>query len=351
MKVIVPCCGRSSRFPGQPPKWTLPAHDGRPMLLLALAGLKFSLDDLVVTILREHEERFGISAGLTAAFGRQVQMAILDQPTRSQSETVARTIETLDLDEPIFVKDSDGFFQLDTIAFAHNFVCVDTLNHFDLINPRNKSYVQVDSSDRITTMREKVVISDLFNVGGYFFTSPREFMRYYGVLANQSTGSELYLSNVIAAMLAENVPFYARRTSGYQDWGTAHEWRKALLGRKAYLVSLDGFAFERGSHFFKPQFSEVRAHEQAVAAIRAIAEAGHDITYLSIRPQSLEAITQAQMRAAGLPPGPVVWNCPGAQWKLLTAPHATLPFRTGQALELRPDAPDLAALLGTDELP
>ena len=36
MKVIVPCCGSSSRFPGQPPKWTLPAHDGRPMLCLAV---------------------------------------------------------------------------------------------------------------------------------------------------------------------------------------------------------------------------------------------------------------------------------------------------------------------------
>lgn len=350
MKVIVPCCGRSSRFPGQPPKWTLPAHDGRPMLLLALAGLSISLDDLVVTILREHEEKYGISAGLAAALGRPVQMAILQQPTRSQSETVAKTIEQLDLNEPIFVKDSDGFFQLDRIAFEHNFVCVDTLNNFDLINPRNKSYVQVDATDRITTMREKVVISDLFNVGGYYFTSPREFLRFYGSLAEQSTGSELYLSNVIAAMLAKDIPFHARRTSGYQDWGTAHEWRKALLGRKAYFVSLDGFAFERGSLYFKPSFSEVRPNELAVAAIRAIADAGHDVTYLSIRPQSLEKVTRQQMSEAGLPAGPIVWSCPGAQWKMLTAPHATLPFRTAQALEMHPDAPDVAALLGGDEL-
>ena len=51
MKVIVPCCGSSSRFPGQPLKWTLPAHDGRPMLCLAIDGLQCSLDDLVVTVL------------------------------------------------------------------------------------------------------------------------------------------------------------------------------------------------------------------------------------------------------------------------------------------------------------
>ncbi len=209
MKIIVPCCGRSSRFPGQPPKWTLPAHDGRPMLCLALSGIPLSLDDLIVTILREHEEKYGISEGLTAAFGRPIRLAILDRPTRSQSETVACTIKQVDLQEPFFVKDSDGYFEFDTVAYEHNYVCVDTLNNYDLINPRNKSYVQVDETDRITTMREKVVISDLFNVGGYHFTSPSEFMRFYDALASKASGSELYLSNVISAMLAEGVPFFA----------------------------------------------------------------------------------------------------------------------------------------------
>ncbi len=116
MKIIVPCCGRSSRFPGQPPKWTLPAHDGRPMLCLALAGLSLSLDDLIVTILREHEEKYDIRAGLAAAFGRPIRVAILDEPTRSQSETIACTVRKMDLHEPFFVKDSDGYFQFDGIA-------------------------------------------------------------------------------------------------------------------------------------------------------------------------------------------------------------------------------------------
>ncbi len=92
MKVILPCCGSSSRFPGQPPKWTLPAHDGRPMLCLAIAGLEFSLDDLVVTILREHEANYHITAGLEEAFGRpREDEVILDfQRTGVNRETVAR---------------------------------------------------------------------------------------------------------------------------------------------------------------------------------------------------------------------------------------------------------------------
>jgi len=314
----------------------LPAADGQPMLRLALSGLPLELDDLIVTILREHEEKFDVQAGLASVFGRPLRVAILEQPTGSQSETVAATLRQVDLDEPFLVKDSDGYFHCPDITSDVNYICVDTLNHFDLINPRNKSYVQVDAADRILSMREKVVISDLFNVGGYFFRSPIEFLRYYDSLATQAASSELYLSNVVSAMLAGGVPFEARRTSGYQDWGTAHDWRRALLGKSAYLVSLDGFIFERGSRYFRPRFQDVRPNPLAVEAVRELAKAGNQIVYLSIRPQSDEALTRAQLLVNKLPDGQIVWDCPSAQWQLITAPHPTLPFATALATESDP---------------
>ena len=43
------------------------------------------------------------------------------------------------------------------------------------------------------------------------------------------------------------------------------------------------------------------------------------------------------MEQAEVPAGDVIWNCPIAKWILLTSPHPTLPFVTGQAFELRPD--------------
>lgn len=315
------------------------------MLRLALAGLPIDLDDLVVTILGEHEEKFDVQRALASAFGRPLQVAIVDEPTRSQSETVACTLRKVGLDEPFFVKDSDGFFRCDNLAVDVNFICVDTLNNFDLINPRNKSYVQVDANDRIHTMREKVVISDLFNVGGYGFRSPAEFLGYYDKLSGTASSSELYLSNVISAMLADGIPFAARRTTGYQDWGTAHDWRRALLGKSAYLASLDGFVFERGSRYFRPRFEDVQANPGAVAAIQQLAAEGSTIIYLSIRPPSLETATRTQLKAAGLPEGQIVWDCPTTAWHLVAAPHPTLALSTAFASELDPAEPDLVAAL------
>jgi len=350
MKVIVPCCGNSSRFPGQPPKWTLPAHDGRPMLCLAIAGLQLSLDDLVVTILREHEVKYSIVAGLEEAFGRPVQVAILEERTQSQSETVARTLEQLDLHEPCLVKDSDGFFQLDDLGQEDNYVCVDSLNNFDSINPRNKSYLQIDHKGIVTNIREKVVISDLFSVGGYYFNSPAHFLEFYQRLARDKANwnREIYLSDVIGAMILEGIPFHARRTTGYQDWGTVREWRRALLAQKAFFVLLDGFVFERGSQFFCPRFQDVKPHANAVEAVRSIAAEGHKIIYLSIRPQTLEELTLAQMQEAGLPPGSMLWNCPIAKWVLITSPHPSLPLLTSQAIEIHPDDLNLVETINGD---
>lgn len=345
MKVIVPCCGRSSRFPNQPPKWMLPAHDGRPMLTLALSQLQVSLDDVVVTILREHEERYQVVAGLEAAFGRPLRIVVVDQPTRSQPETVARTLEAVGFDEPFLVKDSDN-----TFAFAlapgeaapeTNFVCVDSLNNYDSINPRNKSYVQVDHRGVVTNIREKVVISDLFSVGGYGFLRPAQFLDYYQRLVAGAAEwqRELYTSDVIGAMILDGLPFRARQITGYQDWGTVTEWRRALLQRRAYFVSLDGFLFERGSQHFAPRFADTRPHAAAVEAVAQLRRRGHTVVFLSIRPAALAAETEAQLAAVGLAGAQVVYGCPIASWSVVTSPHATMPFQTSHAAELAADDP------------
>src|SRR5688572_27302585 len=124
MKVIVPCCGRSSRFPNLAPKWMLLDADGRPMICRAVEGIRCDVADLVISILREHEEKYDVAAGLAAAFGAPVRVCVLERQTRSQSETVAETLRQMHLNEPFLVKDSDGSFELEQVESATGYVCV-----------------------------------------------------------------------------------------------------------------------------------------------------------------------------------------------------------------------------------
>lgn len=347
MKVILPCCGRSSRYPGQPPKWMLEGHDRRPMITMAVADLGLDLDDLVVVILREHVERFDARSGIARAFGRDVHVEVLDAPTRSQAETVVRALERTGIDEPFLVKDSDNSFALDGLDSTSSYVSVDSLNNHDLINPRNKSYVRVDHNGSIVAIREKAVISDLFSVGGYFFTDPAEVRSYHDRLdrAGAPWDRELYLSDIIAAMLLDGIPFQARPVERYQDWGTLHEWQRRLATNRTVMVALDGFLFERGSQYFHPLYPDVAPHPAAVEAVAVARQAGRRVIALSVRPAALADLTRSQLEAVGLGDVDVVYDVPPTGWTMVTGPDPALPLRSGSALEALPDDPNLAAKL------
>ncbi|MFN2473891.1 MAG: hypothetical protein ABR588_08265 [Sphingomicrobium sp.] len=337
--MIVPCAGRSSRFPNMAPKWMLPDHDGVPMVVRAIEGLGVAPDDLIVTLLAEQDAQFDAVAGLERAFGAPVRCVVLDRPTSSQSETVARTLRETEVDEPFLVKDSDNFFELDAIEEPFNYISVSSLNDFDMINARNKSYVQIDQDSVVTNVREKRVISDLFSVGGYFFRSPTEFLDTFDALsgAGRVNDAELYISEIIGHMILNGQSFQAKRVRNYQDWGTVHEWRHKLETRRVFLVSIDGFLFERGSSHFAPAFADVKANEGAVEAVLKMTELQQTIIYLSIRPPELEAMTRAQLTAQGLPDGQIIFGCGVAQWSLVTSSHPSLPFNTSRAFEIEPD--------------
>lgn len=349
MKVIVPCAGRSSRFPNMPPKWMLPDHDGVPMVVRAVEGLGVNKDDLIFTLLREHDERFNATKGLQQAFGHPVHTILLDQPTTSQSETVAETLIRAAIEEPFLVKDSDNYFEIPSLEEPYSYVSVASLNDFDNINPRNKSYVQIDQESIITNFREKRVISDLFSVGGYYFTSRDQFMSAYEHLLQHPAAdrSELYLSEIIATLALGGDTFKVKRVKNYQDWGTVHEWRQKLLQRQVYMVSVDGFLFTRESPFFGTGFAGATPHASAITAVSDLARLGHTITYLSVRPEKDRAMTLAQLDEQGLPPGKLVMECGVSHWQLVTSPDATLPFTTSGAIEVLPEDPNLIEKLIT----
>jgi dTDP-glucose pyrophosphorylase len=325
----------------------LPAPDGQPMLTMAVSGFDFDLDQLVVVILREHDERYDARRGIDDAFGGEVEIVVLDEPTASQAETVARALGALDLDEPFLVKDSDNMFALPDLEQGDCYVSVDSLNNHDLINPRNKSYVQVDHNGLITNIREKEVISDLFSVGGYFFTEPEQFVEVYDRLSarDHAWDRELYISDIIATMVLEGTPVLTRRVERYQDWGTVHEWHRTLLASRTLFAALDGFVFERGSEHFSPRFSQVTPHKQVVDELLRVREKGHSVILLSIRPRALEDLTRSQLERVGLGDVPVVYDCGSTAWRLVASPHSRLPLSAAEAVELEPDDPNLAEKL------
>jgi hypothetical protein len=337
MKVIVPCAGRSSRYPNMAPKWSLPAADGKPMLVHAVSCLEIEPRDLIVTILEDHDRQLDARNGIKRAFGREVEVVILKNPTRSAPETIAETLHRVSVNEPVLVKDSDNAFRLAPLARGFNYVTVASLKAEGVADPSNKSTLQADRDGIVRAIREKETISDLFCTGGYCFLEPQSFLEAFGALARETAERELYVSDVVAKMIAAGSQFRAAHVTDYADWGTVEEWRAALLKKNLPIVLLDGVVFERGSLFFAPRFEETKPYPRAVEALRKLAANGNRILFLSIRPKSLAAFTEGQLKSQGLPANDVIYDCPLARYDLIAAPHPTLPFATARAREMAAD--------------
>lgn len=312
------------------------------MIAEAISLLNVSDHDLIVTVLDEHQKKFGVIRGLRKALGDAVTVVVLKDRTRSQSETVYRTILEAGINEPFLVKDSDNCFRVDQIEEDCSYVCYDSLNNHSLINPRNKSYLQLDGRGVLTNIKEKQVISDTFSVGGYYFSDSRRFCEIFKrlELVEAVERSEIYLSDVILSMLTDGIPFRGKPVSAYQDWGTVQDWNRFLLSRRTYFVSLDGYLFERGSEYFEPTFENAKLHSRAAENLKRLMNLGHSVVLLSARSNDYAELTKARLADFGLEGLRVLYDCPVSKWELITPPYRGISFRTCDSHELSPDAED-----------
>ncbi len=155
MKVIVPCAGKSSRFPNMRPKWMLTHPDGNLMVKKAVEELNVSPIDIVITILKEHEQNYDIAKGLKDNLGEEIKIIILDEPTKSQAETIYQTLKKAEIREPFLIKDSDNVFTLNPVEEDFNYVSYSDLQYHGEINPSNKSYIKLNEQNIIIDIVEK----------------------------------------------------------------------------------------------------------------------------------------------------------------------------------------------------
>lgn len=184
------------------------------------AALSLGIDmfsSIYFAILRQHDEKYGISDILNMQFRRlgmkNAKVVVLDAPTSSQAETIYSTLNIETVSGPIFIKDADCSFEAE--VFPHNGIVVYPLEKLSMVNPQHKSYVAVDDMLYITNTIEKRVIDHYFNAGGYCFEEAETFSSYYERFAGQKG---LYLSHLVYAMLLDGHIFRPFIAESYKDW-------------------------------------------------------------------------------------------------------------------------------------
>lgn len=198
---------------------------GNLMVFESIKGMNLkNFDHIYISILGKHEKLFGLKAMLkqqftVAGLAEKLRVVILEKPTRSQPETIAKTIEQKKIKGNILIKDADNSFECRPIR--ENTIGIFPLDALERVNPADKSYVALDDSMYVTNIIEKKIIGRYFCAGAYGFKSAEIFMEYYKKLAHYDT---LYLSHIIYAMLLDQITFRPFTVKNYIDWGTRKEW-------------------------------------------------------------------------------------------------------------------------------
>lgn len=349
MKIIVPCGGKSSRFPNMRPKWMLNAPNGNLMVVEALRGIEIKENiDIIITILKEHEEKYNIIEGLKKNFreilNKEVIICILDKQTKSQSETVYETIKKMLIKDAILIKDSDNYFELKNINEKFNYVSVDNLKNHKEINPGNKSYIKKDENGLISEIIEKEITSDTFSIGGYYFKDSEEFVQTYKKL-EKDVEKEIYISDIISSMILQGKIFFIKNSKNYKDWGTSLEWLKFKNKVKTYFIDIDGVLFENGAQYFNPKWGTTTPLLKNIDTVKNLKKLGNYIVITTSRTEEFREQTIMQFKEVGLEYDQLVMGIGNGERVLINDYSTSNPFPSCTSINIKRNSDTLNEFL------
>lgn len=229
LNLIVPIAADKPEYEHAMPYVFHFAEDGTLLCIKSIQGLDLSkFNHVYFVILEKLDRRYNLSELLqmqlrNMGLAGKACVLSLKQSTTCQAETIYECIKQEHIEGGIFVKDADGYFSCDFTET--NGIAIYPLDKLDMVNPHNKSYVDLDDQFYITNIIEKKIISRYFNAGGYLFEDAAQFCTYYERLRNNKG---LYMSHIVYAMLLDNIPFRPFEVEEYQDWGNKQMYYYSL---------------------------------------------------------------------------------------------------------------------------
>ena len=343
--------GKSSRFPDTRPKWMLthPAS-GSLMCIEAIGGINLEFfERILFFILREHDDQYGASISINKALidlenyesiKEKTEIIILEESTKSQSETVYRAIKKGNISGFIYIKDSDGYFNIDVLNDENQIVYLDLNNTDNEINARSKSYIEIDSNHLVTNIVEKKVISSKFCVGGYGFNSASEFCNSYEKIKGIS--GECYISNVVFQMLLDGYKFIGEESSEFIDWGTIKSWNDYKSKIFTLFVDLDGTLITNTSHLCQPFIGEGTPLKENIEVIKEIKnQKGSMIIITTSRPETYRGLTIEELNQNQIPFDLLIMGLPHSQRILINDFSPSNPYPSCSSVNIERNSDNL----------
>ena len=288
--LILPCAGRSSRFPNVRPKWMLYYPDNTMMVEKAVSGLNLNnFDRVIITIVKDHAVKYKADEILEDIFkfseDNKFELCILDDYTSCQAETIYQTVKKCGVSGGFTVKDSDNYIDAAVPTATDYVVGLNMHTYKDEIERlAAKSFLVVNDQGIITDIIEKKIISEYISIGMYGFRDADIFCDAYTHLSSsKDLSGEIYISHVISYLIGMKKSVYEYvEATGYEDYGTLKDWYKILNLKKTYLVNTNNIIVEKQEKYGPNRYSDdPKLIQKNVDFLKLLSEQGAQIIVLS----------------------------------------------------------------------
>lgn len=341
--LIVPCAGRSSRFPNMKPKWLLVYPDGEIMVKKAISGLELKkFDRIIITIVKDHAEQFDAVTVLTQAFdvnkNSKYEILVLDEFTSCQAETVYLTLERRNVIGEFAVKDSDNYIGVKVPKFS-DYVVGLNINSFEkeIYRLKSKSYLVLNEQGNIIDIIEKNIKSELICIGLYGFGDAGKFKKAYEHLrGNNHDKHEMYLSHIISYLIGMKLSVYkCVETLDYEDWGTIADWSTVMNQYATYIINADGILFEKCDKYGKDNWhNNLVKKDQNLDYLKQLSDMGSQLIITTERDVKCRKQIIDTLNSYGIKVHAVIPGCNQAPQILINTFYNAKPYPAAKAINL-----------------
>ncbi len=225
--LVLPCAGRSSRFPDLPPKWMLQNDGKESMLEMVIDAMPGDFDRTIITITQEQQDRWGAFDFLNFRVKQGVDIDILPEPTKSASETVCKTLQDCHVEGTIIIKDCDCKVEYGEPTSPNFIVGINVKKDSDIKRLEAKSFIKKNDNNIIEDIIEKKMVSNDICVGVYSCDADN-YLESYNFLTESDVyfqTQEVYVSHIFSHMVLSGAAVFSYiEATRFVDWGTLEDW-------------------------------------------------------------------------------------------------------------------------------
>ena len=337
MKIIIPCAGRSSRYPDSRPKYLLTMPDGNLMFMNA-ARQYYGKHPITFVIIKEHCEKYDAYNTIKNVYGDSVDIVILDSFTNGPAETIYKVVSNWKEDTPFLSHDCDSFY--DHAVTDDNFITyVDLKNYPTLTNVAAKSFIALENNI-VNKIVEKRVVSNNICVGTYSFNSSFRYIDCYEKISKSS--DEIFLSHIIKFDIDHNKSIYKGiEVENYIDCGTYQDYINHINKSITIFSDIDGVVFENQSRYFSNNYDiDPVLIPNAIDFLLQKQNNGATLVFTTSRPEEYKEKTSAILHRIGFNNFVLICGLPHAPRMLINDVSTTNPLPSAVAINVPRDSND-----------